>query len=310
LGLRVGLSAGLCLVATLAETAGWDSRPYQMTTAGWDSRPYQMTTAGWGSRAYQVAQTDGSESRPYQREAWPVVRRYPVPEARQAVAVDATHFYAITNRRIARYEKATGRKVAEWQDADDGPFIHLNSGIVIDGALYAAHSNYPGVPMVSSIEVWDTATLRHQRSIPVGTGRGSATWIDRRHGAWWVMYAHYPPPNGEPGKGPEYSVLVRYDTEWRETGAWAFPKAVVRRWDGMSSSGGVWMPDGRLLTAGHHAPELHVLRLPSAGATLVLDAIVPVESEGQGIALDPTDPSLLWSIQRRTGEVLVSRMRW
>ena len=191
-----------------------------------------------------------------------MIRRYPAPEARQAVAVDATHFYAIDNRRIGKYEKASGTKVGEWQDAEGGPFIHLNSGVVIDGRLYCAHSNYPGVPMVSSIEVWDTGTLRHVQSIPVGTGRGSATWIDRHDGAWWVMYAHYPAPNGEPGKGPEYSVLVRYDTEWRETGAWAFPKAVVARWDGMSSSGGVWTADGRLITAGHHAPELHVLRLP------------------------------------------------
>jgi hypothetical protein len=242
-------------------------------------------------------------------EGWPVIRRYAAAEARQAVAVDATHFYAITNRAIGKYLKATGAKVAEWKDEPGGPFIHLNSGVVIDGQLYCAHSNYPGVPMVSSIEVWDATTLRHVRSIPVGTGRGSATWVERRDGAWWVMYAHYPAPNGEPGRGPEYSVLVRYDAEWRETGAWAFPKAVVARWDGMSSSGGVWLPDGRLLTAGHHTPEVHVLRLPTAGATLVLDAIVPVESEGQGIALDPADPTLLWSIQRRTGEVLVSRMR-
>jgi hypothetical protein len=72
----------------------------------------------------------------------------------------------------------------------------------------------------------------------------------------------------------------------------------------------VWAPDGRLITAGHHAPELHVLRLPSAGATLVLDAIIPVESEGQGIALDPADPQLFWSIQRKTTEVLVSRIQW
>ena len=244
------------------------------------------------------------------RSAWPVVRRYAAPEARQAVAVDATHFYAITNRRIGKYEKTTGNKVAEWQDAEGGPFIHLNSGIVVGGALYCAHSNYPGVPMVSSIEVWDAATLRHVRSIPVGTGRGSATWVDRRDDAWWVMYAHYPPPNGEPGRGPEYSVLVRYDEDWRETGAYAFPRSVVARWDGMSSSGGVWMRDGRLLTAGHHAPELHVLRLPSAGATLVLDAVIPVESEGQGIALDPSDSTLVWSIQRKTSEVLVSRMAW
>ena len=43
---------------------------------------------------------------------------------------------------------------------------------------------------------------------------------------------------------------------------------------------------------------------------LVLDAIVPVESEGQGIALDPADPQALWSIQRKTAEVLVSRIAW
>jgi hypothetical protein len=243
------------------------------------------------------------------REAWPVIRRYPAPEARQAVAVDATHFYAIDNRRIGKYEKASGEKIASWQGPEGGPFIHLNSGVVIDGRLYCAHSNYPGVPMVSSIEVWETATLRHVQTIPVGTGRGSATWLDRHDDAWWVMYAHYPPPNGEPGKGPEYSVLVRYDTGWRETGSWAFPKSVVARWDGMSSSGGVWGAAGTLITAGHHAPELHVLQLPAAGATLVLEAIVPVESEGQGIALDPSDPARFWSIQRRTAEVLVSAMR-
>ena len=123
------------------------------------------------------------------------------------------------------------------------------------------------------------------------------------------MYAHYPPPNGEPGKGPEYSVLVRYDTEWRETGAWAFPKAVVARWDGMSSSGGVWTPDGRLITAGITRRNCTSCGCPTAGATLVLEAIVPVESEGQGIALDPSDPTRLWSIQRKTAEVLVSAMR-
>lgn len=240
--------------------------------------------------------------------SWPVVRRYTAPEARQAVAVDATHFYAIANRRIAKYDKVTGTRVAEWQGEERGPFIHLNSGAVIGDELFCAHSNYPGMPMVSSIEVWDTATLRHARSVPLGIGRGSATWIDRHLESWWVAYAHYPPPAGEPGRGPEYSVLVRYDDQWRETGAWAFPPAVIARWDGMSTSGGVWGRDGRLVTAGHHAPELHVLTLPRAGAVLALEEIVAVESEGQGIALDPSDASAFWSIQRRTGEVLVSRM--
>src|SRR5690606_6739615 len=35
-------------------------------------------------------------------------RRYQAPEARQGVAVDTDHFYAIANYRIARYEKGSG----------------------------------------------------------------------------------------------------------------------------------------------------------------------------------------------------------
>jgi hypothetical protein len=66
--------------------------------------------------------------------------------------------------------------------------------------------------------------------------------------------------------------------------------------------------DGLFYTTGHHAPELHVLRRPAAGAILELVRVISVESEGQGIALDPVDSSLLWSIQRKTGEVLVSRL--
>jgi hypothetical protein len=237
------------------------------------------------------------------------IRRYAAPEARQAVAVDAAHFYAITNREIGKYARATGERVAHWRGEAEGPFVHLNSGVVIDQRLYCAHSNYPGLPMVSSIEVFDTNELRHLESIPLGLGHGSATWVDRHEDAWWVAFANYAGRGGEPGRGPEYTVLVRYDDAWRQTGAWAFPPDVVARWDGMSTSGGYWRPsDGLLYTAPHHAPELQVLRLPAAGARLSLVRTLPIESEGQGIAADPTDDTLVWSIQRKTGEVLVSRL--
>jgi hypothetical protein len=237
-----------------------------------------------------------------------VIRRYAAPEARQAVAVDATSFYAITNREIGRYDRETGARVAHWRGEDAGPFVHLNSGVVIDGRLYCAHSNYPGVPMVSSIEVFDGATLRHVESVPLGIGHGSATWIDRHDDAWWVAFANYAGRGGEPGRGPEHTVLVRYDDTWRQTGSWAFPAEAVARWDGMSTSGGFWRRDGLLYTAPHHAPELQVLRLPRAGARLSLVGTIAIESEGQGIAADPLDDTVVWSIQRKTGEVLVSRV--
>src|SRR5678815_2243433 len=89
------------------------------------------------------------------------IARFNAPEARQGIAVDAQHVYAVTDRGIGKYEKSTGRFVAKWEGAKGGPIIHLDSGAVIDGKLYAAHSNYPQEPMTSSVEIWDAETLKH-----------------------------------------------------------------------------------------------------------------------------------------------------
>jgi hypothetical protein len=235
-----------------------------------------------------------------------VVKRFDAPEANQAVAVDSAHFYAIGNSAIGKYEKATGRRVAGWKD-DTGHISHLNSGIVVDGELYCAHSNYPETPMVSSLEVFETAGMKHVRSIPLPPGIGSATWVDRADGAWWVAFANYAGKGGEAGRGPERTTLVRFDARWQRQQSWTFPPAVVTKWEGMSSSGGAWVHGRALYTTGHDARELYVLSLPPSGSELVLREIVPFESNGQGIAIDSSD-GLLYSIQRRTHEVLVSRL--
>jgi len=39
------------------------------------------------------------------------LRRFKAAEARQAVAVDAHHFYAIDNRAIGKYDKRTGERI-------------------------------------------------------------------------------------------------------------------------------------------------------------------------------------------------------
>ena len=103
------------------------------------------------------------------------IRRFRTDEAIQGVAVDESHFYAIANRRIGKYDKRSGQRVASWEGAPDGPIIHLDSGVVLDGLLYCAHSNYPGIPMVSSIEIFQTDTLEHAGSHSLGILGGSAT---------------------------------------------------------------------------------------------------------------------------------------
>ena len=74
------------------------------------------------------------------------LKRYEAPEARQAIAVDSDCFYAIGNSSVAKYSKESGARIAGWECLEGKPLIHLNSGVVLDGRLYCAHSNYPAFP--------------------------------------------------------------------------------------------------------------------------------------------------------------------
>jgi hypothetical protein len=191
------------------------------------------------------------------------VRRLPAPEARQGAAADDAHIYAVNNNSLGKYDKRTGAKVGAWS----GPrslFPHLNGCGAIGGELVCAHSNYPRIPMASSVEVFDPKTMTHKRSRSLGMGYGSLTWLDRRDGSWWAGFANYDGRGGEPGRDHRFTALVRFDDAFRATGSWIYPDSVLERFKPSSSSGGVWGPDGLLYVSGHDAPELYVLRLPKA----------------------------------------------
>jgi len=234
------------------------------------------------------------------------VRKISLPEAEQAIAVDRRHVYAIGTRAIAKYDKDGGEPAAVWTGGDDGAIVHLNSGVVLEDRLYAAHSNYPRVPMVSSIEIFDTRTLEHVGSHSFGIFLGSATWVDRKDGHWWVTFANYAGRGGLKHRGPRWTTLASFDDEWRLVAAYVFPPEVVARFGTRSCSGGAWGPDGLLYATGHDAAEVYVLRIPSAGSVLDLVEILPVEAEGQGIAWD--NDGLLYSIVRSKREAVVSRL--
>jgi 3-phytase len=261
-----------------------------------------------GSADLSAAAPAAAEAQPLpQEQTATLVGRWPAPEARQGVAVDATAFYAIDNRAIGKYDKTSGQKIAEWKAGTGEPFIHMNGGVIIGDELLCPHSNYPATPMVSSIEVFDATTLRHKRSQALGEGRGSITWVDFHDGSWWVAFAHYTLNGGEPGKGSEMTTLRRFDAAWREQESWSFPPEVVGKWAGMSSSGGVWGADDRLYTTGHDEPEIYVLDVPPGGGTLKLVSVIRMESAGQGIAFDRAT-GRLYSIQRATREVIASTL--
>lgn len=137
------------------------------------------------------------------------LRRFTAEEANQGVATDSSFFYAIADHAIGKYDKQTGKRVAQWK-GDPPAFIHINSCFAVRTELVCAMSNFPGVPMISSIERFDRATLRHAGTHAFGPGHGLLTWIDWHDGSLWACFANYGGRGGEPEHNHRSTALVRY----------------------------------------------------------------------------------------------------
>jgi hypothetical protein len=221
------------------------------------------------------------------------------------VGVDAKHFYAVDNTAIGKYDKATAKLVKKWQGPKKGPITHLDSAMVMDGKIYAAHSNYPEWPMTSSLEIFDAETMEHVGSHSFGIQWGSLTWADWHNDHWWMTFANYDRllgPNKTPYGHKANTVMVKLTRDFRPVEMWTLPKAILDRFEDMSNSGGSWGPDGFLYLTGHDPAELYRMRLPKAGSVLELVDILPMNIRGQGIAWDRSQPSVIYGIIRATAK--------
>ena len=241
-------------------------------------------------------------------QAKPVLEQlaeYMVPEANQGVGVDAWHFYAVDNRSIAKYDKQSGKLVKKWQGPKDGPVKHLDSAMVMDGKLYAAHSNYPEWPMTSSLEIFDAETMTHIGTHSFGIQWGSLTWVDWHDGHWWMTFANYDRLLG-PGKTPyghkANTVMVKFTRDFSPVESWTLPKSILDKFELMSNSGGSWGPDVFLYLTGHDPAELYRMRLPKAGSILELVEVIPMNIRGQGIAWNRSQPGVIYGIIRATAQ--------
>lgn len=228
------------------------------------------------------------------------------PAARQAVAVDESYFYAIDNITIEKYDKSNGKLVKTWKDTS-GTLKHLNSGVVLNGKLYCAHSNFPDVPMTSSIEVFDPVDLKPIESHSLGIDIGSATWIDWYDGHWYIAFAHYSKTGKELDKDNRWTQLVKFNTDWQRVGGWTLPQKLIDRFANMSNSGGFITRDGFIYLTGHDDKELYKMAFPSMGSILTWVDTLPAPFEGQGVAIDPTDNQVVYGISRSQKKVVWAR---
>ena len=226
---------------------------------------------------------------------WKVTRLLPAPEAHQAAAAAGDAIYAITNRRIAKYDRATGKRLK----VSTGDAEHLNSGFFWKGRLYAAHSNYPRQPETSRIMQLDPDSMRLSIVKDFGNYGGSLTWVVRREGSWWCNFARYGAVNHE-------TFLARFDDDWKELGRWTYPQVVLKRIGRYSLSGGIWLGD-ELLVTDHDNPRVYRLVLPKSGSVLEYRGTASVPFSGQGFAVDPKSNGLIGIDRKRKMVVFAER---
>ncbi len=236
--------------------------------------------------------------------------RWTVPEANQAAAADAAHFYGIGNRTLVKHRKADGVRVAEWQGPADGQIVHFNAGYVAGNRLVLAHSNFPALPMASSLEIHDARTLAPIASHSFGFRLGSLTWAVRHRGFWWACFANYNDRGTTPGFDQRWTHFGQFDDRWQLLQSWLFPASVVATWGISSSSGGDWGDDGMLYVTGHDARELYVLRLPRQGMLLEHVATIAVPFAGQGWAWDRSrrGERVIYGIIRAERQIVAARI--
>ena len=234
---------------------------------------------------------------------------YTAPEARQGVAVDGDHFYAVVNTAVGKYRRSDGRLVARWAGPRGGLIRHLNSCTVLAQELICAHSNHPEVPMGNSVEFFDAATMEHRASHSLGMmDEGSLTFVEPMAEGWLLGFAHYSDETGVPFKSSDYSSIISVDDQWRRTGGWLIPPSIRSRMAPQAASGGAIGPDGLLYLFGHTLPELYVLAKPSMGPELIHVATIDLDAAGQAFVFDPEEPRRIFTINRPTGEVRAFRL--
>ena len=165
--------------------------------------------------------------------------------------------------------------------------------------------------MLSSLEIFDCATLNHIGTHSFGRMDGSFTWLDRRDGRWIACFVHYGNKGAEPNRDGAWTQIIEFDDEWRRTAAWALPPDLIARFGGRgySASGGAFGPGGHLYLTGHDNLELYVVDFPSAGSVMKWIATIPISAEGQAFVFDPTQPDILYTVLKRTKEVIVGRVK-
>ena len=214
-------------------------------------------------------------------------------DAVQGIAVDERHVCALSGRNVSRHDKWSGMALTRSAPSKgDAGIVHLNGGVIHDGRLIAAHSDWPALPTRSSVEVWNTETLERVRTYSFGTRRGAFTRLDRHAGCWWGAFTDYGQlarehPLEQTARDFAGTRLVKMSDEFDILRTWTYPIGLLERFAPMSNTRGSRGPDSRLYLTGYDQSEAYIVTLPSTANELVwVETVDLPKIEGQEIAWD------------------------
>jgi endonuclease/exonuclease/phosphatase family metal-dependent hydrolase len=212
---------------------------------------------------------------------WPLTHSIHAPEAKQAAAADERFVWAVTNKRVALYDRVTGQKISESPESA----LHFNGAFLKEGRLYLAHSNHPETPARSDIQLFDSETASLDLFHDFCESDGYLNWAVYHDDAWWCFFAHYGEDNAK-------SYLAKFDSQWSELQRWRCPKSILSQLGRHSLSGGIWR-GSELLVTGHDDPVLFRLSLPDCGDELNHVGTDTIPFTGQGFADDSATGGLV-----------------
>jgi hypothetical protein len=220
--------------------------------------------------------------------------------AKQGVAVDDKNVFVIDNARIVKYNY-NGDSITQWKAPQGSNIKHINFGFIYNNKLYCAHSNFPKLPMVSSIEIFNKNSMKHCGSISLGIRHGSCTWIYKKNDSWYIFFANYE-NKSNPNANVTMSELVQFDDQWREQQSWILPDSLIKRLSPNSLSSGVLI-NNEFYCMGHDACETYVLDIPEYAMILKWKSTIPVPFPGQGISYNAKTKTM-WGIDRKKNQVI------
>jgi Concanavalin A-like lectin/glucanases superfamily/Glutamine cyclotransferase len=209
----------------------------------------------------------------------------------QGVATDGTHVWFSNSTTLYKYTTA-GSLVISRVVTGDNPTdkAQINGVCYRGGKLYVSAAKFVGGVGTSWIVEYDPDTLTyltHRQLVGDHFSEGIA-WYN---GDWWVVFH-------------ANMYVRRYDANWVQRGSYALGFSITGSSGGYGAGTGydgiTWFGD-YLLCNVHEIYDQKVLDVYAwngSGLDQVARLVRPTAAATQGIAIDPSDPTVLWFAER------------